>query len=98
MALFIGMIVGGMSDIVLTYASNIFFKLREEKKADIFAAEQSSAEEIEAAAQFFEQHLKLVDTYKEPNSLFAYLPSSVLTGHPDGTNRASYLRDLGNKK
>jgi hypothetical protein len=98
LALLIGMIVGGISDIVLTYASNVFFKLREEKRADIFAAQHSSAEEIEAAAQFFEQHQNLVDTYKEPNSLLAYLPSSVLTGHPDGINRASYLRDLVNKK
>lgn len=93
-----GMIIGNFVDILLTYTSNIVFKLPEEKRADRFAAEHSSREDIEAAALFFEQHQEILDTNKEPGNFLAFIPSSIRTGHPDGKKRSAYLKELASKK
>jgi hypothetical protein len=97
LAILLGIIVSAITDLVLTYASNIVFKLREEQKADLFAAAYSSPEDIEAAANFFEKHQTILDTYKE-STLLAKLSPEVASGHPHGENRALYLRKLAQQK
>lgn len=91
-AIFLGALIGGCVDILLSYASNVFFKLYEEKRADFFAVQHSSLEEIEAAAQFFERCQEIRDMYPEPDNLFFKIPTVVLSGHMDGKSRATYLR------
>lgn len=89
-----GMVTGGLVDLIVSYLSNIFFKVREEKNADFFAAQRSSPEVINAAAHFFEQHQAIMDSEKERGDILAQLPSTLMTGHPNGKTRAKYLRDL----
>ncbi len=92
-ALLIGILVGSATDLVLSYSSNLFFKAREEKKADMFAVQYSSKEEIHAAADFFEQYEQYAQEYKKStSSLIASMPSALLTGHPDGITRSNYLK------
>lgn len=94
-ALITGILVGMASDLGFAYLNNFLFKAREEKKADTFAAQYSSRQEIEAAADFFEKHGHHVHAYKKKvGGLSAIVPSVFLTGHPDGAVRASYLRQL----
>jgi hypothetical protein len=93
-----GMFVGGLSDLLLTFASNVVWKSFEEKKADYFAAQYSSTEDIKAAADFFEKHQTVMDTHKEPGNFLAFLPSIITSGHPHGTSRAIYLRKLASEK
>jgi len=95
-AIVAGMVVGGVADLVFTYTSNFFFKIHEEKKADLFAAQYSSPEEIEAAALFFEKHAELQEQHGDKNFL-AKLPSAWRSGHPEGRDRAAYLRGLLSK-
>lgn len=92
-AILLGMIVGGIIDLTLSYSSNYFFKAQAEKNADLFAAHHSTAEEIKAAVDFFEKHQEIYDTYPQPGIL-AKLPSAILTGHQPGKTRACYLRKL----
>lgn len=93
-----GMIVASASDISLTYLSNAVWKLYEEKKADRFAIQYSSYEDIQEAAHFFKSHQDILDKYKEPDNLLANLPSFITTGHPDGKSRSEYLLQLAAKK
>ena len=92
LAAFAGMFVGGVMDMMQTYAINYFFKLKEEREADLFAIHFSTSEEIEAAATFFEKHQEILNTHGEKSFLTSYLPSTVLTGYPDGKQRAAWLR------
>lgn len=90
-AIIMGMLVGGLTDLILSYLSNATFKAHEEKQADIFAIQFSSPEEIKAAATFFEQHQSILDTYGEPHLLHK-VPSIILSGHLNGKTRAALLR------
>ncbi len=93
-ALLIGILVGSATDLVLSYSSNLFFKAREEKKADVFAVQYSSKEEINAAADFFEQYEQYAQEYRNSTAgLMNSMPSTLLTGYTDGVTRANYLRD-----
>lgn len=93
-ALLLGMTTGGIIDVALSFASNIVFKAAEEKKADLFAAQHSSPQEIEAAAQFFENYEQHAHAYKKAAGLSTLIPGIVLSGHPSGQTRATYLRML----
>ena len=97
-AVIIGMVVGGIIDLVLTYASNYFFKAYQERMADLFAAHYSAAQEIEAAAEFFEKHQELLDVRQPELGILAKIPSVILIGYPHGKTRAVYLRNLAAKK
>jgi hypothetical protein len=92
------MFVGNTSDLLLTFISNAVWKLREEKKADQFAAQYSTIEDIEAAALFFEQHQEILDTYRQPRNFISYIPSFIRTGHPNGKSRSKYLLKLVSQK
>lgn len=93
-----GMLVGGVVDIMLTYLFNVMFTLAAEKKADRFAAQHSTAEQIKAAALFFEQHQEILDRHKEVDGFWARIPSEILTGHPRGQARSAYLLKLAAQK
>jgi hypothetical protein len=90
-AICIGMLAGGLTDLFLSYFSNATFKAYEEKQADMFAIQYSSEEEIEAAADFFEKHQDILDTYPE-NYWLSKIPSIILSGHLNGKKRAALLR------
>jgi hypothetical protein len=94
LAMGVGMVLGGALDLLLAYVTNYFFKVRQEREADLFAARYSTLEEIKAAALFFEQHQDLLDVHKDTNSFLSRLPSTLTTGHPSGHTRAAYLRSL----
>lgn len=95
-AALLGIVVAALVDIIATYSSNLFFKAREEKKADMFAVMFSSKEEVKEAANFFKQHEKAMEEYK--GSLDSFLgikiPSILATGHMDGVMRSKYLNTL----
>ena len=93
-----GMAVGGVSDLLLTFTSNFFWRTREEQKADLFAAQNSSYEDIIEAADFFSQHQKILNANPEPQNLLAYVPSSMRTGHPNAIWRSAYLKELAKQK
>ena len=95
LAVAVGMLVGFVADLAYAMIVNAVWRLQEEKAADRFAAQYSSAEEIEAAAEFFAQHQEILDHNPEPNNLFAMFPSELRTGHPNGKTRAA---DLMNAK
>lgn len=97
-AIVIGMLAAGVIDLFISYGSNVFFKSFAEKNADAFAAQYSSCEEIEAAAEFFEQLQDIQNVHKDPNNILATLPSIVLSGHLDGKSRGQFLRKLAAKK
>lgn len=97
-AIFTGLLAGFVGDLLFTYASNLSFKAYEEKKADQFAAQFSSRADIQAAADFFERHQEIIDTHQEPGNYLAFLPSIIVSGHPHGTTRASYLRAIAAEK
>ena len=94
-AVFFGMFIGGCSDLLFTYASNFLFKLPEEKNADRFAIQHSSPEEIEAAAQFWEDHAQILAQHPNPTTIFSYLPTTIGSGYLPGPARAAYLRQHG---
>ena len=89
-----GLFIGLLVDLFLTYASNFFFKVAAEKRADLFAAKHSSAQEITDAAHFFAQEQEIIEKYKDPKSLLLKLPSTILSGHPKGKTREAYLLKL----
>jgi len=93
LAILLGMIVGGVLDLLLTYATNLFFKYCAEKNADIFAARYCSTDEIIAAAQFFAKIQEINETFKDPQNFLNRLPSA-LKGYPEGKTRAAYLLKL----
>lgn len=88
-SILMGMIIGGTTDIILTWIFNLLIKFREEKWADEFAVNHSTAQEIEAAALFFEKHQELINNDKEGLINF---PSVIISGHADGLRRAKHLR------
>jgi hypothetical protein len=98
-AFFVGFIVGTCTDLLLSYASNVFFKAQEEKKADLFACTFSSREQIEKAADFFEQYEGYAQKYRDALSgIHTMVPSMILSGYIDGKSRARYLRDIAQDK
>lgn len=96
-AALLGMIIGGIADLVLSFGSNYFFKYPEERYADLFAARYSSREEILAAADFFESFDAIALT-RRSGSVLNYLPQELLSGHPTGTKRAYYLRSIASRQ
>lgn len=92
LAILIGIFVGGLTDLLLSYASNVVFKSYEEKRADRFAACYSTQEEIEAAADFFERHHEVCVTHQGPQNILTKLPSIIVSGHLSGKARADYIR------
>jgi hypothetical protein len=96
-ALLVGLVTGGVIDLMLTYISNFFFKVQEEKKADFFAARYCSREEIDAAADFFEKNQHIIDAHFS-ESIMHKLPSTIVSGHPTIPARVHYLRQLAAQK
>ena len=97
MSVIIGIIIGGFTDLLLNYSSNVFFKLHQEKIADIFAADYSSPEEIIATADFWEKHQYVCDSNSELGILRNVSPI-ILSGHYNGNDRAKFLRELAFRK
>lgn len=95
LAIPLGIFVGGLTDLLLSYTSNVVFKLYEEKRADRFAVRYSTQEEIEAAADFFERHHEVFMTHQGPQNLLTKLPSIIASGHLSGKARADYIRACG---
>jgi hypothetical protein len=92
-ALIIACVVAACMDLFLSYASNVVFKVRAEYYADVFAANHSSVQEIEAAAVFFEKHASILQENQD-QTLLAKLPAEILSGHPSTNKRVKYLRGL----
>ena len=69
-----GMVVAGTLDLLLTYASNLLFRARQEINADFFAARTCSDAELEEAAAFFESYEAIKNSHPEPGIL-AKVPS-----------------------
>ncbi|MDR3647031.1 MAG: M48 family metalloprotease [Candidatus Babeliales bacterium] len=93
LSIFLGIAIASIIDLFLTYFSNLIFKSQEEKKADLFAAKHSSAQEINAAANFFEKFYYIqADANKIAGGLYSKIPSIILSGHYNGKTRAKYLR------
>jgi len=93
LALLAGLGVGMTVDTVLGYLNNAFFKAREERKADEFAMQFSTPEEIEAAADFFDAYELGAQKLRTQSYLLSYLPIAATTGHPSAQERTQYLRD-----
>ena len=90
--------VGGFFDILLGYTNNAFFKVWQERKADEFAVQFSTQQEIEAAADFFEKYEQEAQEFRKNNFLLAYLPVTAVTGHPKTEIRATYLRSSAKER
>lgn len=88
----VALLIGGITDLLLTGLTNFFFKVRLEEQADRFAVAYSTQEEILAAADFFEKHQQMVNAHKDAKDFLAWLPGTITTGHPDGVERARALR------
>lgn len=93
-AVLCAVIIGGLVDLLLSYLSNVLFKLPEEKNADLFAATYNTTDTSAAGADFFEKHQEIIDQHKQYEGLLAQLPSVIASGHPSGKTRAHYLRTL----
>lgn len=93
-AVLLGIILGGILDLVFTYASNLIFKAREEKNADLFAAKFSDNQDIKEAADFFETYQTIFNENDKSSGIMSKMPTIVLSGHYDGKSRAKYLREL----
>jgi len=89
-AIFLGMFVGGLADLLLAYVCNFLFKYCAEKNADIFAARHCSKQDIVAAAEFFSKLQEINETFKDKGNVLLKLPS-VFYGYPEGKVRAAYL-------
>lgn len=89
----IGFLVGTCVDLILSYASNVFFKAQEEKRADFFACSFSSREQIEHAADFFEQYEHFAQMYRETlGGIHILIPTILLSGYINGKSRSQYLK------
>lgn len=97
-ALIGGMIIANITDTLLGYVNNALLKVYLEKQADRFAAQFSTKEELESAAQFFEQYEQGAKKYRAATGLAAYLPITALTGHPKMADRVAYLRKAAIEK
>jgi hypothetical protein len=98
LAIVAGLFIGTVIDLVLTYGSNFFFKVAAEKRADLFAAKYSTAQEITDAAYFFGREQEIIEKYKDPKNLLLKLPLTILSGHPAGKTREAYLLKLAEDK
>lgn len=96
-ALLIALVSAAFADLFLSYASNVIFKVRAEYYADIFATSHSDAQEILAAADFFER-LEIIVNENQDQTLLAKLPIEILSGHPNMQSRVAYLRALAAQK
>jgi hypothetical protein len=92
-AIIMGMIVGGIMDLGLTFFSNATFKAYHEWKADMFATRWSTPEDIKEAALFWEAHEALLAKHRDPASIMHHVPSVIRTGHMNGKARARLLRN-----
>lgn len=92
LAIAAGMLVGGISDLALSWLSNGICKVYDENQADAFAIRYSSAEEIEAAATFFEQYQDILDQHGDKHALHGFVPQRFATGYLNGKIRAQLLR------
>lgn len=93
-----GLVVAAIIDIILSYSSNLFFKLNEENRADLFAVKYSTFEEINQAANFFEKFSEIT-AKNEITGIISFLPTTILTGYNEGKVRAQILREMAlNKK
>lgn len=97
LAIVSGMIIAGILDLLLTYASNYFFKYFAEKNADLFAARHSSVEDIVAAAEFFAKLQEINETYKDQGNFMTKLPIALL-GYASGKERKAYLLKFAQSK
>ena len=97
-AVFVGTCIGGVFDMILGYTNNAFFKVWQERKADEFAVQFSTQQEIEAAADFFEKYEQEAQEFRKNNFLLAYLPVTAVTGHPKTEIRATYLRSSAKER
>ena len=98
LAILVAIVAAGVLDIALSYVSNYFFKTWAERYADEFAARYSNAEEILAAADFFERYQEIIDSTRKPLGMLAKLPNSLLAGYPETPIRVAYLRDIAAAK
>lgn len=86
------------TDRALGFVTNATFQVLEEKLADQFAAKFSTADEIDAAAQFFEDYQKISNDVVKDGGLLWKLPMIFISGHPDGATRGRYLREWAREK
>ena len=92
-------IVAMLTDSLVSYSSNIFFKARKEKAADFFAAQTCSKEEVEAAADFFEGYeVSAQEFRKSIGQTFTDIAPMFFRGYVSGADRAKYLRKIAQLK
>lgn len=97
--LILGIIFGALLDEIAGYILNATIKVREEWRADYFASKYSSAEEISAAADFFEGYEAAAKEFRAKTlGIMNYLPITALTAHPANEVRVAYLRKIANQK
>lgn len=90
---YVAMLIGVLASIVIAVIINVIFGTRQEKAADLFAAQYSTKEEQEAFVQFIEQlEVVVVDCYRAMKRI--RIPSQLLTGHPSSHKRAEYIRNF----
>ncbi len=58
----------------------------------LVAASQVHPEDIEAAANFWEAHAKVLAEHPKLTTIFSYLPPTIASGYLSGSARAAYLR------
>jgi hypothetical protein len=93
-----GMVVWGICDLLLSYASNVLFKLKSEKNADLFAVQYSSSEDTRTAAGFFKKHQDIIDILRDKKGFWGKVPSVILSGHLHGHIREKWLLGLLNHR
>ena len=92
-----GILVAASVDLLLSYATNYFFKARAEKNADLFAVQFSSNKEINEAADFFAGYELAAQEYRKSIG-FPVHPPIFITGYINGVDRAEYLNQLADLK
>lgn len=86
-------------DLLFAYMINFFFKSYEEKRADLFAAQFSTKDTLDEAADFFEQYEKAAQKYRDTiGNIIDKLPTTISIGYIDGVRRAQYLRKIAQSK
>lgn len=83
----------------LNWTSNYFFKAKKEKEADLFAAKYCSKEEINAAADFFEQYEKNAKELRKTDGItWTDCAPQFFRGYASGEDRVKYLREIAESK
>ncbi|MFT6765918.1 MAG: hypothetical protein ACJAZS_000812 [Alteromonas naphthalenivorans] len=83
----------------LTWIGNALFKAPREKDADLFAAQYSSKEEVEAAADFFEKYEACSQEYRKAiGDTHSEIAPRFLMGYVSGQERVQYLRKIAASK